>query len=131
VSIFVQESRRVRDKLFVTRFMDNAARIFEAAESAASAGHSLSDMTILIGQTGGIHMVAGSDWPLASLQAQHGARMAYRVSQQAASVRVDGRAGWQTCLLETAKPEQIARHLLGDRREYVLAAPRQLSASSM
>jgi hypothetical protein len=97
----------------MNRFVDNAAKIFEAAESAAVTGHPLSDMTILISPTGGIRMVADCDWPLASLQAHHGAQMAYRVSEQAATVRVQGRAGGKTCLFETVKPEQVARHLLG------------------
>jgi len=57
-------------------------------------------------------MVADSDWPLDSLQAHHGARMAYRVSQRASIVRVEGRAGSRTCLFETAKPERAARLLL-------------------
>jgi len=38
--------------------------------------------------------------------------MAYRVSQTAAHVRVEGRAGSRTCLFETAKPERAARLLL-------------------
>ena len=97
----------------MTRFVDNAAKIFEAAESAVTTGHALLDMTILISPTGGIRMVAGCDWPLESLQAHHGAQMAYRVSQQATTVRVQGRAGGKTCLFETVKPEQVARHLLG------------------
>lgn len=99
----------------VTGFVDNAVKIFEAAESACESGHVLSDMTILISPAGGIRMVADSDWSLASLQAHHGAKMAYRVSQQAATVRVQGRAGGKTCLFETVKPEQAARHLLSAR----------------
>jgi hypothetical protein len=69
-------------------------------------------MTILITAEGGIRMVADSDWPLDSLQAHHGAKMAYRVSQSATVVRVEGRADSRTCLFETAKPERAARLLL-------------------
>lgn len=63
-------------------------------------------------------MVVDSDWPLESLQAHHGAQMAFRVSEQETSVRVEGRAGWQTCLLKTAKPSRVARLLLGSRPYY-------------
>lgn len=94
-------------------FEENAARIFDAAQNASSAGLSPSEMSILIRRDGGIHMVAGSDWPLASLQAHHGAQMAYRVSQQGGTVRVTGRAGSRTCMFEAEKPNGVARHLLG------------------
>ena len=96
----------------MSRFVDNAVQIFDAAENAVRAGHTPSEMTILISAEGGIRMIADSDWPLDSLQAHHGAGMAYRVSQGASQVRVEGRAGSRTCLFETAKPNWVARHLL-------------------
>jgi hypothetical protein len=96
----------------VSRFVDNAVEIFNAAESAVESGHTPSDLTILITPEGGIRMIADSDWPLESLELHHGARMVYRVSQSAAHVRVEGRAGSRTCLFETAKPERAARLLL-------------------
>lgn len=107
----------------MSRFLDNAARIFEAAESALESGNEPSDIAILIDPEGGIHMVAGSDWPLDSLQAHHGAQMAYRVSRQEQTVRVQGRAGWQTCSFETAKPDRVAHHLLAAIPQYQLAPP--------
>lgn len=69
-------------------------------------------MSILIGHDGGIRMVADSDWPLDSLAWHHGAQTAYRVSESRGSVRVEGREGSKTCVLESAKPAQIARFLL-------------------
>jgi hypothetical protein len=99
------------DKGFVSRFVDNAMQILNAAESAAESGHPSSEMTILMTPQG-IRMIVDSDWPLESLQLHHGAEMAYRVSQSAIIVRVEGRAGSRTCLFETAKPEQAARVLL-------------------
>jgi hypothetical protein len=95
----------------VSRFVDNAMQLMEAAENAVQAGQVPSDMTILISPEGGIHMLAESDWPLDSLQLHHGARMAYRVSHTSANVRVEGRAGSRTCVFETAKPERAARLL--------------------
>jgi len=83
--------------------------ILTAAESAGSCSH----MTILIGHEGAIHMIADSDWPLDSLTWQHGAKTAYRVSEQSGSVRVEGREGSRTCTMESAKPMQVARFLLG------------------
>lgn len=83
--------------------------ILEAAEAAGSS----SNITILINQEGAIHMIADSDWPLDSLTWHHGAKTAYRVSEQSGSVRVEGREGMRTCVMESAKPMQVARFLLG------------------
>ena len=112
----------------MSRFLDNAEQILEAAESAVQTGHTPTDMTILITAQGGIHMVADSDWPLESLQLQHGAKMAYRVSQSASVVRVEGRADSRTCLFETAKPERAARLLLNSSPNYWMG-PRLLAAA--
>jgi len=100
-------------------FRDNASNIFEAAEAVSRAGGELSEWSILIGEDGGIHMVAASDWSLDSLQAHHGARMAYRVRQLDQKVRLEGRAGSRTCLFETAKPNGAARLLLAQLRPAV------------
>ena len=97
------------DKLFVSRFLDDALNLMEAAELAGAA----SDLTILIYQQGGIHMIAGSDWPLDSLQSHHGARTAYRVSENCSKVRVEGREAGRTCVLETESYHRAARILLG------------------
>ncbi len=74
-------------------------------------------------------MVADSDWPLESLQAHHGAQMAFRVSQQETSVRVEGREGWKTCLLKTEKPDGVARRLLGSRTWYPVV-PQSMALSA-
>ena len=112
----------------MSRFVDNAAQILSAAESAVESGHTPSDMTILITPQG-IRMIADSDWPLESLQLHHGAEMAYRVSQSAIIVRVEGRAGSRTCLFETVKPEQAARTLLHTAPSCHWMAPRLAAAS--
>jgi len=112
----------------VSRFVDNAVRIFEAAEGSVESGHTPSDMTILISPEGGIRMVADSDWPLDSLQSYHGSKMAYRVSQHASMVRVEGRAGSRTCLFETPKPEWAARFLLNRMPSYRMDAQTLLAA---
>ena len=102
-------------------------QILDAAESALQSGQTPTDMTILISAEGGIHMVADSDWPLDSLQSHHGAKMAYRVSQNASHVRVEGREQSRTCLLETVKPKQAARVLLGGVLGYGAAQSRLLA----
>ena len=53
-------------------FLDNAQRILETAASTPGEAATES-LAILIGAEGGIHIVMGSDWPLDSLRAHHGA----------------------------------------------------------
>jgi hypothetical protein len=88
----------------VSRFTEHAEQILTAAESAATRGETCSEMTILIGQDGGIHMFAESDWPLDSLAFHHGARAAYRVSQRSGEVRVEGREAGRKCILTRTPP---------------------------
>ena len=109
------------DKGFVDRFLDNASRVFEAADAASRAGSPPSEMTILISAGGGISLVANSDWPLDSLQWSTGAEMVYRVREQDGKVLVEGRAGSRACLIETAKPKEVARRLLADPLRSALA----------
>jgi hypothetical protein len=97
----------------VSRFAQDAQSLLDAATAATSHGEACSEMTILIGQDGGIHMLADSDWPLDSLARLHGTRSAYRVSESRGAVRVEGREGGQRCLLESQSPARVARFLLG------------------
>gem|GEM_PF-780067 len=100
------------DTVSVSRFFENAVELLQAAESSTAAGHRLSEMTILVHSSGGIQLVTNSDWPLDRLRADRGAGMAYRISQQGDTVRIEGRAGSRTCLFESAKPDGAARHPL-------------------
>lgn len=109
----------------MSRFVENAVKLMKAAESAAEAGHSPTDMAILISAQGNIRMVANSDWPLESLQRYHGSRTAYRVSKQNDKVRVDGREAGRTCTFESEDPNTAARLILGGFPTYsFLPAPR-------
>ena len=83
----------------MSRFTEQAENILVTAETAAWRGEQCADLTILIGQDGGIHMLSDSDWPLDSLTSHHGAKAAYRVMQRNGEVRVEGREGTRTCLL--------------------------------
>lgn len=96
----------------MSRFAENAAKIFEAAESASRSGHRLSAMTVLIGAGGGIRMIADSDWPLESLRSHHGAEMAFRVSEDQSGFAVEGRSGTRTWAMRGEKPSHSARQFL-------------------
>ncbi len=92
---------------------EQARNILDAAESASRSGQACTEMTILIGPEGHIHMVADSDWTLESLARHHGAQSAYRVSEETGRIRVEGRDGMRRCLLESSSPARVARLLLG------------------
>jgi hypothetical protein len=113
-------------------FVENAARLFEAAQAVSRAEPILisseaadfpeSDWDVLVAEDGSIRMIAGSDWSLDSLQVHHGARMAYRVRRLGMNVRLEGRAGTRTCLFEAATPNGAARLLLAERQLLARAA---------
>ena len=92
--------------------LQDAESILNAAQSAADATSNPTDFTILIGPEGGIHMLAESDWPLASLESHYGARTLYRVSQASGRITVEGRSGLARCRLQTENPQAVARRLL-------------------
>jgi hypothetical protein len=97
----------------VSQFLENAREIFEAAETSAASGYSSSEYTILIGSPrGGLRMIANSDWSLGALQREHGAQLAYRVSNVDGRLTVDGREGQRTCHLETTSASKTAQFLL-------------------
>ena len=102
----------------VSCFVENAAKLMDAAETAAQAGHTPSHLTVLLGCEGGIRMIADSDWPLDSLQRHHGASAAYRVSHQREKVRVEGREGERRCLLESPATVQAAKLILGNGHSF-------------
>jgi hypothetical protein len=97
----------------VDQFLRNGQSLLETAEAAARSAQPAADTAILIGRDGSIRAVSSSDWPLESLAAEHGARMAYRVSHGRGRARVEGRSGCRSFLLETDTPVACARYLLG------------------
>jgi len=89
------------DTVSVSRFLDDAAEILDAAERSLAADLDPSDYTILIDSTGSMRILSDCDWPLDSLQREHGSRTVYRVSRTGNSVRVEGREGSRSCVLES------------------------------
>jgi len=83
--------------------MGFAQRAQELLDTALS-GPDGSEITVLIWNDGAIELYANSDWPLESLARERGARSAYRVSSHRGSVRVEGREGLRTCILESRQP---------------------------
>jgi hypothetical protein len=107
----------------VTDFLENAERIFDTAASGYGQAES-GDLAILIGQDGAIRLLIGSDWPLASLQAHHGAQAAYRVSRSGSQVRVEGKSRTGSCVLQSEPVSSVARRLLANPWHSQLRDPR-------
>jgi hypothetical protein len=84
--------------------MGFAQRAQELLEAAVAGPGGVAEMTVLIGQDGGIELCADSDWPLDSLARERGARAAYRVTSRSFGVRVEGREGLRSCILESRRP---------------------------
>ena len=102
----------------VSRLLDNANKILDAAESMRVAGHTGTDWSILIGAEGQIHMVAASESPLGFLREEHGARQAYRVSEERGSIHVQGKDESRDLLISSEHPSHLLRRLLPERRDY-------------
>jgi hypothetical protein len=108
------------DEEDVSVFWENAERVLDAAVAAARSGQATEKMTVLIGNEGGIHIIAGSDWPLERLREERGAVAAYQVEHRGKTISVQGRQGDSTCLLETSRPDSTARRLLRDQPRYLI-----------
>ena len=96
----------------MSRFVENAAKILEAAETAVRNGGTASATTILIRPDGSLELLSDSESPLDTLQMNRGAEMIYRVTHHHGRLRVEGRSGSQTCAFESEKPEALAHRLL-------------------
>jgi hypothetical protein len=101
----------------MSRFVENATRILEAAENAMRSGATPTPMTILVRPEGTLEVLSDSDSPLDTLQMVRGAAMVYRINQQNGRVRVEGRAGSNTCIFETEKPVHAAQRALSAHQE--------------
>lgn len=106
----------------MTNLLRDAGRILETATAAGGGEFESESLAILIGQDGAIRLLMDNDWPLASLQAHHGASAAYRVSRTGAQVRVEGKSRGSSCVLESETPAATALRMLSGRPRYLLAA---------
>jgi hypothetical protein len=88
----------------VDEFLRDGQSLLEAARVAAGWDQPGGPLAILIGRDGSIRALAGSDWPLESLAAEHGARTVYRLTRTGGKVRVEGRSGQRRLVLELEPP---------------------------
>lgn len=106
----------------MTSLLQNAKELLETAAKSVEAGLDTGDWTVFIGPEGGLQLIAGSEHALDSLTADRGASAAWRISRQTGSVRVEGLAGTDHCVLESRPKTATLRRLVSDVRLYELAA---------
>jgi len=105
----------------VDRFWEDAVSVFETARHAARAEGS-SALNILFDDAGALRIVSGEGWRPEALQMHYGARTVYQVTRTAAGVRVTGRSGSDSCVLESTLPAARRAGLLGWWGQYRLLA---------
>jgi hypothetical protein len=106
----------------MSAFLKDAEKIFESARMVSGGDNSQSDLAIIINRQGGIQFVEATGWHLGSLEANYGARTVYRVSRGGGKVRVEGKSGSETCILESRSQSKIAQQLFGGRGAHYLTA---------
>jgi hypothetical protein len=87
----------------VSRFLEDAERVLETA-NVAPAHCGMADMAILIDAWGGMRIVDAAGWRPEALEAHYGAKTVYQVTRTPGGVRVTGRSGGRSCVLESARP---------------------------
>lgn len=105
----------------MSTFLDNAQRIFEVARTGAGDA----DFALLVRPDGGLHVVMESEFSLAGAAIQQGARTAYRVVRSGGTVRITGRDGCSTCVLEARGRERegTGAEFLRDQPLYLVLPP--------
>jgi len=96
----------------VSGFLAEVGQIFEVATAASGAGEAPCDLAILVQPDGALRMMDASGWQLPALAAHTGAQTVYRVTRDSGRVRVEGRSGPRSCLLQTDTPARRAAALL-------------------
>ena len=87
----------------MSRFLEDAERVLETA-NGTPAYCGMADMAILLDAWGGMRIVDAVGWRPEALQAHYGAKTVYLVARTAGGIRVTGRSGGQSCVLESSRP---------------------------
>ncbi len=87
----------------MSQFLRNAEEILTAARHAEPCADA-DPLHILIAEGGAIQVIAGGGWSGEALMAHYAPKMMYRISRGRGTVRVEGRAAGENCVLEAARP---------------------------
>jgi hypothetical protein len=82
----------------VSAFLQQAEDILEIA--AVSNDHNPQDVAIMMDRQGGMRMLNPAGWSLPALSAEFGATAVYKVERRGGTIRVEGWAGAERCLIQ-------------------------------
>ncbi|MDQ1469532.1 MAG: hypothetical protein QOJ99_1012 [Bryobacterales bacterium] len=86
------------------------------------------DIALLIRPDGGMHVIMDTPFALDSAAASNGAMLAYRVTRTEAGVRVVGKKGGRTCVLQGSSAVSFQKAALRDQPLYSITSPLLTSA---
>jgi hypothetical protein len=98
------------------RLYSNAEKLMEQAFSMGPAAN----VTVLELPAGGYYLIPGTGHDLAAMQAEHGARAGWQVSQSTSGILVSGRSGNRSCLLKQDVSGSAVLGVLRDAPAYLL-----------
>ncbi len=108
----------------MSRFLEDAERVLETA-GVKPAYCGMADLAILIDVWGGMRIVDAAGWRPEALQAHYGAATVYQVMRTPGGIRVMGRSGGRSCVLESSRPSPPQPAILAP---YGLACGARLSS---
>ena len=94
----------------MTVFLQQAEDILDIAVEGDRDG---SNLAILIDRQGGMRMLDPQGWTLPALCAEFGAAAVYKVERRGRTVRVEGWAGGERCLIQRDLTPRKISHLVG------------------
>ena len=95
----------------MSKFLADAEEILRVATVRAGGECMPDELAILIDGKGTIRMLDAAGWRIDSLQASYGVDTVYRVAVKSGQARLEGRSGFQSCVLEIPQPHNAARFL--------------------
>ena len=112
-------------------FLENARELFDVARSG-SATEDI-DFALLVGRDGALRFVMDSavDRAMGANSGKIGEehQVQYRVTRSRGAVKVEGRGGGQSCVLEQGAAVAFQKALLRDQALYVITSERMLSSA--
>ena len=109
-------------------FLENARELFDVARSGSTTEDI--DFALLVGRDGALRFVMDSAVQASSGRIAEEHQTQYRVTRRLGAVKVEGRGGGQSCVLEQGARRAFQNALLRDQALYVIISERMLSSAS-
>src|SRR5579863_2781954 len=100
--------------------MDNLLEIARRILDVARFGRDSQDFALLVRPDGGLHFVMESPFSIEAAAIHAGSQSVFRITRSRGAVRVEGRSGNRSCVLEDRNPR---KELLRDQPLYRITSP--------